>query len=41
MFEVMKTYGYLYLQSWWQDLFKVIFRIFDNQKLPEMQLEVS
>ena len=40
MFEIMKSYGHLYQQHWWQDLFKVVFRIFDNMKLPELQAEV-
>ena len=35
MFEIMKTYGHLYKPSWWQDLFNIVFRIFDNLKLPE------
>ncbi|KAI1902301.1 hypothetical protein AGOR_G00043320 [Albula goreensis] len=39
MFEVMKTYGHTYQQHWWQDLFRIIFRIFDNMKLPEQQTE--
>ena len=41
MFEIMKSYGHLYQQHWWQDLFKVIFRIFDSMKLPELQIEVN
>ena len=40
MFEIMKSYGHLYQQAWWQDLFKVVFRIFSNMKLPEQQVEV-
>ena len=39
MFEVMKTYGSTFLQHWWRDLFRVVFRIFDNMKLPEQQQE--
>lgn len=39
MFEVMKTYGESFEPHWWRDLFRVIFRIFDNMKLPEQQLE--
>ncbi|KAJ8267917.1 hypothetical protein COCON_G00130890 [Conger conger] len=39
MFEIMKTYGHMYQQHWWQDLFRIIFRIFDNMKLPEQQTE--
>ena len=40
MFEIMKTYGYTYEKHWWQDLFRSVFRIFDNMKLPEQQTEV-
>uniref|UniRef100_A0A6Q2XX89 SEC7 domain-containing protein n=1 Tax=Esox lucius TaxID=8010 RepID=A0A6Q2XX89_ESOLU len=39
MFEIMKTYGHTYKKHWWQDLFRIIFRIFDNMKLPEQQTE--
>ena len=41
MFEIMKTYGNLYKPEWWQDLFNVVFRIFDNMKLPEQIAEVT
>ncbi len=41
MFEIMKSYGNQFPQSWWQDLFKVVFRIFDNMKHSESPLEVS
>ena len=41
MFEIMKTYGSLYKPEWWQDLFNVVFRIFDNMKLPEQIAEVT
>ena len=40
MFEIMKTYGHTFEKHWWQDLFRIIFRIFDNMKLPEQQTEV-
>lgn len=39
MFEIMKTYGDTFQQHWWRDLFRVVFRIFDNMKLPEQQNE--
>ncbi|KAG8441967.1 hypothetical protein GDO86_010953 [Hymenochirus boettgeri] len=39
MFEVMKTYGNTFEKHWWQDLFRIVFRIFDNMKLPEQQTE--
>lgn len=41
MFEVMKTYGHTFEKHWWQDLFRIVFRIFDNMKLPEQQTEVE
>ena len=41
MFEIMKSYGNHFQQAWWQDLFKVVFRIFDDIKHPEIQVEVS
>lgn len=40
MFEIMKTYGHTFERHWWQDLFRIVFRIFDNMKLPEQQTEV-
>lgn len=40
MFELLKTYGDMFLTHWWNDIFKIIFRIFDNMKLPESQYEV-
>ncbi|CAF5204236.1 unnamed protein product, partial [Rotaria magnacalcarata] len=39
MFEIMKTYGETYSQNWWTELFNVVFRIFDNMKLPDTQIE--
>ncbi|CAF1154793.1 unnamed protein product [Rotaria sordida] len=39
MFEIMKNYGETYRQNWWIELFKVVFRIFDNMKLPDTQIE--
>ncbi|XP_060073397.1 brefeldin A-inhibited guanine nucleotide-exchange protein 1-like [Ylistrum balloti] len=39
MFEIMKTYGETFQSHWWRDLFQVVFRIFDNMKLPEQQNE--
>ena len=40
MFEIMKTYGESFQRHWWGDLFQIIFRIFDNLKLPEHLHEV-
>ncbi|CAH0546224.1 unnamed protein product [Brassicogethes aeneus] len=39
LFEIIKTYGDSFHPNWWKDLFKVLFRIFDNMKLPEKQTE--
>ncbi|CAF3269094.1 unnamed protein product [Rotaria socialis] len=39
MFEIMKSYGESFTQNWWIDLFNVVFRIFDNMKLPDTQVE--
>lgn len=39
LFEIVKTYGGNYKPHWWKDLFQIVFRIFDNMKLPEQQTE--
>ncbi|KAL3284058.1 hypothetical protein HHI36_018226 [Cryptolaemus montrouzieri] len=39
LFEIIKTYGDSFSPHWWRDLFKVLFRIFDNMKLPEQHTE--
>lgn len=39
LFEIVKTYGETYKPNWWRDLFNILFRIFDNMKLPEHQTE--
>ena len=39
-FEVCKTYGGSWLPHWWQDFFRLIFKIFDNLKQPDLRLEV-
>ena len=42
MFEIIKSYGDSFRNEWWQDLFQIIFRIFDYMKLPhEGQVEKS
>ncbi|EDW27323.1 GL21229 [Drosophila persimilis] len=41
LFEIVKTYGDSFKPNWWKDLFNVIFRIFDNMKLPEHVTEKS
>lgn len=40
MFEIIKTYGETFRTQWWNDLFNIVFRIFDNMKLPEALVEV-
>lgn len=40
LFEIVKTYGDAFQPHWWRDLFQVLFRIFDNMKLPEQHTEV-
>nr|CAD7611607.1 unnamed protein product [Timema genevievae] len=40
LFEIIKTYGDTFKQHWWKDLFQILFRIFDNMKLPEHHTEV-
>ncbi|KAF5295877.1 hypothetical protein FQR65_LT10364 [Abscondita terminalis] len=39
LFEIVKTYGDTFSPNWWRDLFKILFRIFDNMKLPEQYTE--
>jgi len=41
MFEIIKTYGDTFQAHWWKDLFQILFRIFDNMKLPEQHQEVK
>jgi brefeldin A-inhibited guanine nucleotide-exchange protein len=41
LFEIIKTYGDAFQSHWWRDLFQVLFRIFDNMKLPEQHTEVN
>lgn len=40
LFDVVKTHGASFKPHWWKDLFQVLFRIFDNMKLPEQHTEV-
>jgi len=40
LFDVVKTHGTSFKPHWWKDLFQVLFRIFDNMKLPEQHTEV-
>lgn len=40
LFEIVKTHGDAFKTHWWKDLFQVLFRIFDNMKLPEHHTEV-
>lgn len=39
LFEIVKTHGDAYKPHWWRDLFNILFRIFDNMKLPEQHTE--
>ena len=39
LFEIVKTYGESFRPNWWRDLFNILFRIFDNMKLPEHHTE--
>ncbi|XP_026283039.1 brefeldin A-inhibited guanine nucleotide-exchange protein 1 isoform X2 [Frankliniella occidentalis] len=41
LFEIVKTHGDAFKPHWWKDLFQVLFRIFDNMKLPEQHTEPS
>ncbi|XP_067620339.1 LOW QUALITY PROTEIN: brefeldin A-inhibited guanine nucleotide-exchange protein 1 [Eurosta solidaginis] len=41
LFEIVKTHGDSFKPNWWKDLFNIIFRIFDNMKLPEHVTEKS
>lgn len=40
LFEMIKNHGAAFKVHWWRDLFNILFRIFDNMKLPEVQTEV-
>ncbi|KAI5718763.1 hypothetical protein M8J76_000035 [Diaphorina citri] len=39
LFELIMTAGHSFRSHWWRDLFNVLFRIFDDTKLPEHQSE--
>ena len=39
LFEIVKTHGDAFKPNWWRDLFNILFRIFDNMKLPEQHTE--
>ncbi|KAJ6649906.1 Brefeldin A-inhibited guanine nucleotide-exchange protein 1, partial [Pseudolycoriella hygida] len=39
LFEIVKTHGDSFKSNWWKDLFNILFRIFDNMKLPEQFTE--
>lgn len=39
LFEIIKTHGDSFKPNWWRDLFNILFRIFDNMKLPEHHTE--
>jgi len=37
MMDIMKEYGAGFLEQWWKDIFNVVFRIFDDKKLQQME----
>ena len=39
LFDVVKQHGHSYETNWWQDLFSVLFRIFDVVKLDQRMLQ--
>lgn len=39
MFEILKIYGHTYHKHWWREVFRVVFRIFDGMKLPDLSIE--
>lgn len=39
LFEIVKRHGAAFKSNWWKDLFNILFRIFDNTKLPEHYTE--
>lgn len=39
LFQIVKTHGDAFKLHWWRDLFNILFRIFDNMKLPEQHTE--
>ncbi|XP_055681945.1 brefeldin A-inhibited guanine nucleotide-exchange protein 1 [Lutzomyia longipalpis] len=39
LFEIVKNHGDAFKANWWRDLFNILFRIFDNMKLPEQHTE--
>ena len=41
MFAIIKTYGHEFRPDWWQDLFRIVFRIFDFSKLADLSAEAS
>jgi brefeldin A-inhibited guanine nucleotide-exchange protein len=41
LFEIIKTHGNTFLPHWWNDLFHLLFRIFDVMKIAEEDHDVS
>ena len=37
MMDIMKEYGASFLPQWWKDIFNVVFRIFDDKKLQQLE----
>lgn len=41
MFEILKSHGDLMREDWWNDLFKIVYRIFDHAKQEDGRADVS
>jgi brefeldin A-inhibited guanine nucleotide-exchange protein len=41
LFDIIKQYGSSFEMSWWQDLFGVLFRIFDVVKMDHRSVALS
>jgi brefeldin A-inhibited guanine nucleotide-exchange protein len=39
LFELLKSYGHTFSDQNWADIFRILFRLFDDQKLPESPAE--
>jgi brefeldin A-inhibited guanine nucleotide-exchange protein len=40
LFDILKTHGGSFRIAWWKDMFRIVFRIYDDLKQPEQQAEV-
>lgn len=41
MFEILKSHGEMMKEEWWNDLFKIIYRIFEHAKQEDGRTDVS